>query len=97
VFEGFNDSPHHTKELSRILNKIPCRINLIHFHPVPGTPLSVASQETMEKFQAGLIAKGITTTIRKSRGENINAACGLLSTKEILKNRKEGVFECLKA
>lgn len=88
MFKGENDQQRHINELARILNGIKCRINLIRFHPIPGTPLESSSNETILRFQAGLKRKGILTTIRASRGEDIFAACGLLSTKELVKRQK---------
>lgn len=85
MFKGYNDTPKHVKELARILNGIRCRINLIRFHPIPGTPLEGSDGATMEKFMLALNEKGIRTTIRASRGEDIYAACGLLSTKELVR------------
>jgi len=88
MFKGENDQQKHINELARILNGIKCRINLIRFHPIPDTPLESSSTETILNFQAGLKKKGILTTIRASRGEDILAACGLLSTKELVKRQK---------
>lgn len=85
LFEGLNDSAEHVKELSRLLSGLKCRINLIRFHPVPGTPLKSPDENAIQKFKEKLNKKGITTTIRASRGEDIYAACGLLSTKELMK------------
>jgi len=85
VFKGLNDSPRHVRELAQILNGIKCRINLIRFHPIPGTPLEGTDENTLQKFKDQLNDKGILTTIRASRGLDIYAACGLLSTKELLK------------
>lgn len=85
LFKGFNDSTAHVNELSRILSGIRCRINLIRFHPIPDTPLESPDETTIEKFKEKLNAKGITTTIRASRGLDILAACGLLSTKKLQK------------
>ena len=85
LFKGFNDSPSHVNELSRILHGIRCRINLIRFHPIPDTPLESPDEFTIEHFRDLLNAKGITTTIRASRGQDIWAACGLLSTKKLQK------------
>ena len=85
LFEGLNDTPRHVCELTRLLNGLKCRINLIRFHPVPGTPLKSPGEETLQKFKDELNRKGILTTIRASRGEDIYAACGLLSTKELNK------------
>ena len=82
VMEGLNDSPAHIKELCRLLNGIKCRMNLIRFHKIPDSPYFSPSNERMIAFRDTLTAKGIQTTIRASRGEDIQAACGLLSTKE---------------
>lgn len=82
VMEGLNDSPAHIKELCRLLNGIKCRMNLIRFHKIPDSPYFSPSNEQMIAFRDKLTAKGIQTTIRASRGEDIQAACGLLSTKE---------------
>lgn len=82
VFDGRNDSPAHASELARILRGIPCRINLIPFHQIPNVPLRPTSRERMEAFKAQLERSGYVTTIRTSRGEDISAACGMLSTKE---------------
>jgi 23S rRNA (adenine2503-C2)-methyltransferase len=88
MFKGVNDSPRHVNELAKILNGIRCRINLIRFHPIPNTPLLGTDEQTMKAFQEALNQKGITTTIRASRGLDIFAACGLLSTNERMKNLK---------
>jgi 23S rRNA (adenine2503-C2)-methyltransferase len=82
VFKGLNDTPAHVRELARILNGIRCRINLIRFHDIPGSEFSSPDRHEMEAFRDSLNAKGITATIRASRGQDINAACGLLSTLE---------------
>ncbi len=84
VFEGINHSEKHVKELAKILNGLKYRINLIRFHNIPDSPLPSSNNESMIKFQQQLKAKGIITTIRASRGQDIDAACGLLSTKKLL-------------
>jgi 23S rRNA (adenine2503-C2)-methyltransferase len=88
LFEGLNDSTRHVKELARLLSGLKCRINLIRFHPVPGTPLKSPGEETIQRFKDELNQKGIFTTIRTSRGQDIYAACGLLSTKKLLSNKQ---------
>ena len=80
LFKGMNDTPYHIKELARILNGIKCRINLIRFHPIPGSQFRSPDIGTTINFKEALNAKGIITTIRASRGVDIQAACGLLST-----------------
>lgn len=86
VMSGLNDSPQHIRELCRLLDGIKCRINLIRFHKIPGSPYFSPPEEELTRFRDALTSKGIQTTIRASRGEDINAACGLLSTLE--KERK---------
>ena len=88
VMEGLNDSPAHIKELCRLLDGIKCRMNLIRFHKIPDSPYFSPSDEKMIRFRDTLTAKGIQTTIRASRGEDIKAACGLLSTAEQAKKEQ---------
>ena len=86
VFKNFNDSMKHADELARLVYGFHARVNLIRFHEIPGTDLKGTDYKTLEKFRDRLNEKGITATIRASRGQDIDAACGLLSTKE-LKNK----------
>lgn len=92
MFKDFNDQKKHVDQLARILNGIKCRINLIRFHPIPGTPLLGSEDETILQFQSDLKKKGIVTTLRASRGQDIFAACGLLSTKELVRRKEEEDF-----
>lgn len=89
MFKGVNDTRRHVNELARILNKVKSRINLIRFHPIPGTPLLSSDEATIADFQQALNDKGIVTTLRASRGQDIDAACGLLSTKELVKSQEQ--------
>ena len=82
VLEGMNCSPRHIKELSRLLDGIKCRINLIRFHKIPDSPFFSPPLERIIEFRDTLTKRGIQTTLRASRGEDIEAACGLLSTAE---------------
>jgi len=84
LFKGLNDTPLHVRELVKLLSGIRCRINLIRFHPVPGTPLESPDEETINNFRDQLNDKDIIATVRASRGQDIYAACGLLSTKELI-------------
>jgi len=85
MFKGINDSPRHAKEIARLLGGMRCRINLIRFHPIPDTPLESSSEATIQEFREALLLKDLRTTVRASRGQDIFAACGLLSTKELVK------------
>ncbi len=89
LFRGFNDTRRHVNELAKILQGIRCRINLIRFHPIPGTPLESPDEHTLQSFREALVKKGIRTTIRASRGEDILAACGLLSTRQLVQQARE--------
>ncbi|MEZ3443161.1 MAG: 23S rRNA (adenine(2503)-C(2))-methyltransferase RlmN, partial [Alistipes sp.] len=80
LLSGMNDTPRHIRELCRLLDGLKCRINLIRFHKIPSSPYFSPPEEQMIRFRDALTAKGIQTTIRASRGEDIQAACGLLST-----------------
>ncbi|MBI5009377.1 MAG: 23S rRNA (adenine(2503)-C(2))-methyltransferase RlmN, partial [Bacteroidia bacterium] len=73
-------TPRHVKELARILNGIKCRINIIRFHEIPGSEFKSPGVNETVRFKEALNAKGILTTVRASRGVDIQAACGLLST-----------------
>ena len=86
MFDGFNDTDRHVKELTRLLNGLRCRVNLIRFHSTPGSSLKGTPDKRIIEFRDALTAKGIFTTIRASRGQDIQAACGLLSTKKLLEN-----------
>jgi len=80
MFEGVNDSPRHARELVRLLQGLPCRINLIKFHSIPNVDLHSPTPEKMIWFRDYLTANHVICTIRRSRGEDILAACGLLSS-----------------
>jgi 23S rRNA (adenine2503-C2)-methyltransferase len=87
MFKGVNDSKKHVDELVKLLKGIHCRVNLIRFHPIPGSDLTGSGDDVLNEFKESLNKKGVLTTIRASRGQDIFAACGLLSTKELL-NKK---------
>ena len=80
MFRGINDTPKHINGLTRLLNGLRCRINLIRYHPIPGVPYESSDEETIHWFKTRLNEKGLLTTIRASRGKDIFAACGMLST-----------------
>ena len=85
VFGGLNDTKEHAREIIRLLKGLYCRVNLIRFHKIPNVPLHEASEERMEEFRDYLTSHGVFTTIRASRGQDIFAACGLLSTAKQVK------------
>lgn len=78
MLEGVNDSLANAKELARLLSGVPCKINLIPFNPFSGTQYRCSSFQTIKDFQTVLMRAGFITTIRKTRGEDTDAACGQL-------------------
>lgn len=83
VFDGVNDSEIYAEALVKLLKGLDCRINLIRFHTIPDVGLSGVGDDKMLKFRDYLTSHGVFTTIRASRGQDIYAACGLLSTAKI--------------
>ena len=79
-FGGLNDGMTHAREIIRLLQGLECRVNLIRFHEIPGVDLPASDEKRMESLRDYLTAHGVFTTIRASRGQDIFAACGLLST-----------------
>ena len=70
----------YAREILRLLEGLECRVNLIRFHEIPNVDLPASDEKRMEALRDYLTAHGVTTTIRASRGQDIFAACGLLST-----------------
>lgn len=81
VWKGLNDDMRHADALVRLLRGLDSRVNLIRFHAIPGVELEPTSEPEMVAFRDRLNSQGITATIRASRGEDIMAACGMLSGK----------------
>lgn len=82
MWRGVNDDMRHADALARLLRGMHCRVNLIRFHAIPGVELTTATEAAMTAFRDRLNERGITATIRASRGEDIMAACGMLAGKK---------------
>ena len=82
VFRGLNDDKRHAQELLHLLKGLSCKVNLIRFHAIPDVELQSSDLRAMEAFRDYLCQHGLMTTIRASRGEDIYAACGMLSSKK---------------
>ena len=95
LLDHINDGPEEAKDLINLLKDIPCKINLIPFNPHPGSDYDKPSNSRVDRFQKTLMKYGFTVTIRKTRGDDIDAACGQLAgdvldkTKRTLKNKKQ--------
>ena len=79
MLKGVNDQPEHVAQLIKLLKNVPSKINLIPFNPFPMTEYERSSQATIDAFRDQLVAKGINTITRKTRGDDIDAACGQLA------------------
>ncbi len=80
MFDGWNDTKRHADGIIRAIRGLECRVNLIRFHEIPEFPLKTSPDGKIELFRRRLNDAGIVTTIRASRGEDIYAACGMLSS-----------------
>jgi 23S rRNA (adenine2503-C2)-methyltransferase len=78
MLDGINDTPAHAKALIRLLSHVPSKVNLIPFNPFPGTDYRCSNPETIRRFSDMLHAAGLIATTRKTRGGDIDAACGQL-------------------
>jgi len=79
MLDGINDQPEHARELAKLLRDKPAKLNLIPFNPYPGTPYRRSPYAAIEKFRDELMQRGLIVTIRKTRGDDIDAACGQLA------------------
>jgi 23S rRNA (adenine2503-C2)-methyltransferase len=79
MLDGVNDSLAHARELARLLKGHPAKINLIPFNPFPGTRYRRSSPDAIQSFRDELIQRGLIATVRKTRGDDIDAACGQLA------------------
>jgi 23S rRNA (adenine2503-C2)-methyltransferase len=79
MLDGVNDSVDQAKELAALVRDVPCKFNLIPWNPFPGAEFATSPRSRILEFQKTLIDAGLVTTIRKTRGEDIDAACGQLA------------------
>ena len=79
MLDDVNDRPEDARQLVAIAREVPCKLNLIPFNPFPGTGFRTSPRERIRAFQQILMDAGVTTTIRKTRGDDIDAACGQLA------------------
>jgi 23S rRNA (adenine2503-C2)-methyltransferase len=79
MLDGVNDGDHHARELLELVRDVPCKFNLIPFNPFPESGLKRSTNLRIKSFAAVLMAAGIVTTVRKTRGDDIDAACGQLA------------------
>jgi 23S rRNA (adenine2503-C2)-methyltransferase len=88
LLDGVNDKPEHARELVKLLKDLPCKVNLIPFNPFPNSGYETSSIEAIERFRNIVVKGGLLTTTRKTRGEDIDAACGQLAGKVMDKTKR---------
>jgi len=88
MLEGVNDRPEHAEQLLRLTRDVPCKFNLIPFNPFPQSGFRRSSAETVRRFASRLMAEGVIATTRKTRGDDIDAACGQLAGQVEDKSRR---------
>ena len=103
MLDHVNDSTEHAHELAALLKETPCKINLIPWNPFPGAPYGRSSNSRIDRFSKVLMEYGFTTIVRKTRGDDIDAACGQLAgdvidrTKRTLRKKMAGEAISVKA
>ena len=93
MIDGVNDQLQHARELGRLLQKVPCKLNLIPFNPFPGSDYRRSPRPQIEAFQRIMAKSGIVTTIRTTRGDDIDAACGQLVGQVQDRTRRSAKYE----
>ena len=91
MLKGVNDAPDHAKELARLLKKLPSKVNLIPFNPFPDSGFETTDMERVKLFQRVLLDAGFIATIRKTRGDDIDAACGQLAGQVVNRMKRKAV------
>jgi 23S rRNA (adenine2503-C2)-methyltransferase len=88
LMEGINDQPEHARQLVKLLRRLPSKLNLIPFNPFPGTTYRCSSPERIRAFQEIVMQGGLIATVRKTRGDDIDAACGQLAGQVVDRTRR---------
>jgi len=95
LMQGVNDQPEHAKQLIRLMRKLPtgsAKVNLIPFNPFPGTRFERSDADTIRAFQTQLLNAGVLTMLRRTRGDDIDAACGQLKGQVLDRTRRQAEF-----
>jgi 23S rRNA (adenine2503-C2)-methyltransferase len=105
LMQGVNDQPQHARELIKLMRALPtCKVNLIPFNPFPGTQFKRSDAEVIARFQSQLLNAGVLTMLRRTRGDDIDAACGQLAgqvtdrtrrSADLRKKRAEGTMHAM--
>jgi 23S rRNA (adenine2503-C2)-methyltransferase len=93
MIDGINDHLEHARELTALLKQLPCKLNLIPFNPFPSSGFRRSPRQQIEYFQRIMVRAGIVTTIRTTRGDDIDAACGQLIGQVQDRTRRSAKYE----
>jgi len=88
LIDGVNDHPDHARKLVKLLRRLPSKLNLIPFNPFPGTAFRCSPETRIRQFQDIVMQGGLIATVRKTRGDDIDAACGQLVGKVLDRTRR---------
>ncbi|HID49184.1 MAG TPA: radical SAM protein, partial [Chromatiales bacterium] len=88
MLEGINDSPAQARQLVKLLRDLPAKVNLIPFNPFPGTQYRTSGRDRIDAFRDILMQAGLITVTRKTRGDDIDAACGQLAGKVLDRTKR---------
>ena len=91
MLEGVNDAPDHARELARLLSTVPSKVNLIPFNPFPDSGFTRTDMARVRRFQQILLDAGYIATVRKTRGDDIDAACGQLAGQVVNRMKRKTV------
>ena len=93
MLKGINDSKREAQILARLLSGLPAKINLIPFNKSPGIAYECSDQRTIDAFREVLLSSGFMTVTRRTRGKDIDAACGQLAGRFTDRTRRRSSFQ----
>jgi 23S rRNA (adenine2503-C2)-methyltransferase len=93
MLDGVNDKPEHARQLIKLMRRLPSKVNLIPFNPFHGTRFSRSGEETIRAFQKTLLDANVLTMVRRTRGDDIDAACGQLKGQVMDRTRRQAEFQ----
>jgi 23S rRNA (adenine2503-C2)-methyltransferase len=89
LLDGINDSLAHAKELAEVVADVPCKINLIPFNPFPNSGYARSPHKAVLAFRNALAERGYVATVRRTRGDDIDAACGQLAGEVVDRTKRQ--------
>ncbi|UXI70708.1 23S rRNA (adenine(2503)-C(2))-methyltransferase RlmN [Tahibacter amnicola] len=92
MLKDVNDKPEHARQLVKLMRKVPSKVNLIPFNPFTGTRFERSDEAVIRSFQKILLDAGVLTTVRRTRGDDIDAACGQLKGQVLDRTRRQAEF-----